>query len=100
MIPLRLDEEAEQELRAAHDWYEEQLPGLGAEFVGALDHAFARIQRRPRAFALEPGSAPKLGIRRLVLASFPFTVYFVILKSELRVLAIAHQRRKPGYWKS
>ena len=39
--------EAEDDLAAAFQWYEEQLPGLGAEFLDAAGVCFGRVQERP-----------------------------------------------------
>jgi hypothetical protein len=32
------------------------------------------------------------------LRRFPYSIVYLLLPEEIRVLAIAHQRRKPGYW--
>ena len=37
-------------------------------------------------------------VRRARVAGFPYSVAFVELEHELRVIAIAHDKRKPGYW--
>jgi toxin ParE1/3/4 len=42
------------------------------------------------------GSA--LIVRRHVLRHFPYTVFYEMLGSTVTVLAVAHQRRNPGYW--
>lgn len=38
-------------------------------------------------------------VRRYVLSHFPFTVHYEIQGSDTIVLAVAHQRRRPGYWR-
>jgi hypothetical protein len=45
-----------------------------------------------------PGVAEAVGARRVSLKRFPYTVVYVELDAELRVLAFAHMRRRPGYW--
>lgn len=51
------------------------------------------------------GEFPKLGstwrgrIRRLPLRRFPYSIVYYLRDSEVRILAIAHQRRKPGFWR-
>lgn len=45
MKKIRLDVEAADELAAAHDWYEEQVRGLGAELLIAIEAALKRVQR-------------------------------------------------------
>lgn len=51
------------------------------------------------------GEYPQLGtiwrgrIRRLPLRRFPYSIVYALSPSEVRILAIAHQRRRPGFWK-
>jgi hypothetical protein len=40
-----------------------------------------------------------LPVRRLAVRRFPYHVVYAEAAQELRVLAIAHDRRKPGYWR-
>lgn len=98
--PIRLDPEAEEELASAHARYEASVPGLGEELADAVGLLLIRIQEHPRAFPLTAGVSRTLGVRRAVLGRFPFSVIFLELPEEIRVLAIAHQRRRPGYWRS
>ena len=98
MKPVRLDLEAEEELSEAVRWYEKQRPGLGLELLAEVDDAITRSPEWHGAYQLVPYVAPKLGIRRILLVRFPFAVVFIELPEEWRVLAIAHQRRRPGYW--
>ncbi len=37
---LRISDRAVREIGEAYEWYEEQLHGLGAEFIDALDAQF------------------------------------------------------------
>ena len=38
-------------------------------------------------------------MKRLLMPRFPFSVVFVAAKEEVTVLALAHHRRKPSYWR-
>lgn len=40
--------EAEEEMAEAFDWYEDQVPGLGSDFILCLDAIFCAILRSPR----------------------------------------------------
>lgn len=99
MMAVRFEAEAEEELAAAHAWYEAQVGGLGEELLAAVDDVLLRIQRAPRSGGLVPRVAPGLRVRRVLVGRFPFAVVYVELVDELRVLAIAHQHRRPGYWR-
>lgn len=98
MKPVRLDDEAEQELAAAFAWYEARVGGLGDELLAVIDEQIAVIERVPKTFPLVRGGARRLGVRRALLRRFPFAVIFLELLEETRVLAISHHSRRPGYW--
>ena len=97
--PLRLDDEAAQEFEEATLWYEARRPNLGRDFVAAVREAFARIAESPRAWAFARDVPPHLGVRKCVLRRFPYSVVYVELDDEIRVLAIAHGSRQPGFWR-
>ena len=96
--PLRLDREAEEEIEAAWSWYEERRPGLGREFLLAVEEALRLLEDDPVSL-LVAGVSEQLGVRRVLVHRFPYSVVFVDLPKERRVLAIAHGRRKPGFWR-
>ena len=98
MKPIRLEPEAKQELAFAAAWYERQRQGLGQELLAEVDAVFTAIVRRPNQFPSYPRVAAELGVRRAAARRFPYSVAFIELASAIRVVAIAHERRRPGYW--
>lgn len=96
---VRFEDEADAEYRAAGRWYEERREGLGLEFFDAVDAALDQIVRLPHAGALATRLPADLPVRRAPVARFPYHVIYVEVKATIRVLAVAHDRRKPGYWK-
>lgn len=96
---LTLSTQARDELRAAMTWYEEKSPGLGRELLEAARDCFRLIREHPGVGSPVPGVAESVGARRVALKRFPYTVVYVELDAELRVLAFAHMRRRPGYWR-
>jgi hypothetical protein len=38
-------------------------------------------------------------VHRALLEKFPYAVVFLPLDAEVRILAIAHLHRRPGYWR-
>jgi hypothetical protein len=72
--PVRLDQEAEEEVGAAVAWYEAQRPGLGQDLLDALEEAKARLAEAPRAHPLVPGVSVQLGVRRCPVLSVPLLV--------------------------
>ena len=86
---------AATDLTAAHDWYEDQSAGLGAEFLRAVDAILAAVQRTPATFPAVRGRT-----RRALLRRFPYGVFFVEAGDEVVVLAVVHGRRHPRVWQS
>ena len=85
---------AEAELIQAAQFYEERLPGLGAEFLDAVDLSIESILRAPnRCKILEAD------VRRYVMRRFPYAILYRVLPDHLRVLAFKHHSRHPNYWR-
>jgi hypothetical protein len=83
---------ADDEVLDSARFYERRSKGLGWRFLRAVQEAEARIVRSPRAFPFLDDP-----IRKCVLAGFPFSLLFRIDDEGLFVVALAHQRRRPGY---
>ena len=99
--PVRVDPEAHDEIEAATAWYDVQTAQLtlGTELLDAVDSALSQISERPTSFALVPGVPERLGARQCTVGRFPFRLLFVELADQVRVIAFAHVRRRPGYWR-
>jgi plasmid stabilization system protein ParE len=79
--------------------YEVAADGLGADFIRAIDDALAVVITSPERWPLAPRVSPRHRVHRYLLKRFPFSiVYRLAGDDELEVLAVAHQRRRPGYW--
>jgi plasmid stabilization system protein ParE len=97
-VRVRLHPGAADDLAAAGDWYELQVPGLGLDLMEEVQRALDAIRERPATWPPWPGVAEETGVHRLLLARFPFAVAYVVEAEEVIVLAVAHVRRRPGYW--
>lgn len=97
MTRLRVSPEAEKELSEAAAWYERRRSGLGVELVALIDAAFEVIAAAPLSFPLWRSDRD---YRKMVLNRFPYLVFFRhdANDDEVLVLAVAHSRRRPGYW--
>lgn len=80
---------------AAVRWYEARRPGLGAEFYDAVVRTIDRVAELPEAGA----RFERLDTRRLLIAGFPYQVIYRMSANELRIIAIAHFKRRPGFWR-
>ncbi|MBI2892966.1 MAG: type II toxin-antitoxin system RelE/ParE family toxin [Deltaproteobacteria bacterium] len=99
MLTLRLHPGAEEDLAAAVDWYESQEPGLGAVLLAEVDEVIWRLRRTELAGVVVPGVPRGAPFRRVLLDRFPYAVVFTADEHVLSVLAVAHHKRSPGYWR-
>lgn len=88
---------ASEEFAAAVQWYEEQRPGLGAEFYDAVVDTADRIETHPE---IGTPASPDQRIRRVLVRRFPYQVVYRLLLDEIVIIAVAHLKRRPGYWKA
>ena len=86
--------EAAAEFAAASAYYEEEVPGLGDAFITELERVAELIKQHPFI-----GSPIDEIFRRVVLVRFPFSAIYCLEEEKLLIVAVAHQRRKPGYWR-
>jgi hypothetical protein len=91
--------EAELEAADAIRWYEQERPGLGAEFEAAIDVALSLLESDLVPSVPAAGAPGRRGVRRIVLRRFPFDVVFRLSASKALVVAFAHHSRRPGYWR-
>lgn len=95
---VRFEAEASVELEAAALWYDRQHAGLGAEFLAAVQATLAEIDQWPDAAPLVTGLPAELRVRGASVRRFPYRIAYLTIQDTIRVLAVAHTRRKPRYW--
>jgi plasmid stabilization system protein ParE len=98
MKPVVLSDEALDEMGEAAEWYENRRSGLGDRFLAEADLALAAIGSRPASFRRLATPSGDLVLRRAFLDGFPYAVVFQEMQDEVRILALAHVRRRPDYW--
>ena len=85
---------AQTELEEARDYYlEHATPSIAAAFVAEYEHGALRLLQYPQVGAL---AAPRQ--RTLPLRHFPYSIIYRVTADIITIQAIAHQRRRPGYW--
>ena len=79
---------------AADDWYLARSFDASGEFLSNVYEALETISTAPHRW-------PKYlhGTRRFVLHSFPFSVVYLDDPEQITIIAVAHSKRRPGYWK-
>jgi toxin ParE1/3/4 len=90
-----LRSEAQTDIREAARWYEDSEPGLGLQFVREVRVSLKRIADNPLMYPVI-----EQDVRRALLHKFPYSIYFVPEPDTVAVIAVLHQHRQPGYWKS
>lgn len=86
--------DADTEIIAATQWYDEQRAGLGSEFLDEFEAALARIRLAPETYGVLINR-----IRQHKLHRFPFAVVYRVESDRIFVLAVMHLHRDPDYWR-
>ena len=85
----------EADLEDAARWYEDERAGLAERFLADVGRTFDRIRERPFQFPTVRGD-----VRRSLLHTFPYAVYFRAQDEDVVVLAVLHLRRNPKVWRA
>jgi len=94
-LELIVRPEAENDLSQARRWYEQQLRGLGRDFLDEVAATFERIESNPEAYAKIRGR-----LRRALVRRFPFGVFYLLEREQIIILAVLRASRDPRLWKS
>lgn len=81
-------------MNEARDWYDSQSPGIGDQFIDALEKLIQRIATNPGQFPRVKGRQ-----RRALLHRYPYALFFFEAADGVHVFACAHTRRAPARWK-
>jgi len=94
VIPYSFHPEAEAEFAAAALFYESRIVGLGRSFSAEVQRIVSLIREYPDA-----GAPVRLPVRKTLVDRFPYAIVYRRDRESILVLAIAHQRQRPGYWR-
>ncbi len=95
MTKVTFHAQADAEITEAARYYETRAPGLGFLFLMELDDSVEQVVAMPAAFPLVSRE-----VRRKPLRRFPYSLLYVIEADRIRVVAAAHHKRRPDYWRS
>ena len=84
---------AEAELLEGISYYGAIRPELGTRFEQAVAQAVRSAVAHP-----ERGAPRFKNTRRRLVTGFPFGVINRVGESEVLIVAVAHQRKRPEYW--
>jgi len=95
MRRITFHEEADSEVYEAALYYEHRAPNLGLAFLDEIEKASQRILANPMAYQSVGDQ-----VRQAPVARFPYSVLYALEPDDrIRVIAVAHQKRRPGYWR-
>ena len=85
--------DAEAEITEVAQFYEASSPDLGVALTEEIRRSLEQIVKMPEAYQLVGKR-----VRRKSLWRFPYNLIYAIYPDRVRVLAFAHQKRRPFYW--
>ncbi|MDP9360218.1 MAG: type II toxin-antitoxin system RelE/ParE family toxin [Acidobacteriota bacterium] len=92
---LVVRDDARRELLEACDYYDDHRRGYGQLFAEAVEHELGLLMEFPSI-----GKSVGAAVHRRTLSDWPYSIYYRLRDEELIIIAVAHHRRRPGYWRS
>jgi plasmid stabilization system protein ParE len=96
--PYRYHPAAERELDEAIEHDEAELPGRGLRLEDQVARLVLRLRRFPVSAPIWPRLDSAHEVRRAKVRRHPFLVVYMVQSDQLIILAVAHTKKKPGYW--
>lgn len=90
---------AADEFVLALAWYDDQRAGLGDELSSEVRLVTVSLEEHADALPIAHDSPPSEDVRQARVHRFPYRLVFFVDGSFVRVVAVAHLRRRPGYWR-
>ena len=90
---LKFSSRVLREIGEAQEWYELQSPGLGEEFIAAMELQLKRLEQAPLLYAEVIPS-----VRRAFLPRFPYGLFYAVRGNLIHVLTVLHDARNPRRW--
>lgn len=94
MKPYRIEQGAEADFAEALEFYREESEALAGRLYDEIHRLIAEVCATPRLYRVV--AAP---VRRHFSETFPYAVLYVEKPDHVLILAIAHFKRRPGYWR-
>ena len=91
---LEFFEDAVAEAEADRAWYRKRSESAEAGFLRELDHAIQQVIDAPTQWPLYLA-----GTHRYVFPTYPYSLVYFVEHNVIRVVAVAHDKRRPGYWR-
>jgi plasmid stabilization system protein ParE len=85
---------AAADIEDAYEWYESQQPGLGEEFLAALNTIRHQITEHPEAFPVLHRNTR----RALIQRRFPYGIFYRLDEDTIIIVTCMHAKRDPRRW--
>ena len=94
-VRISFHPDATAELAASADWYAQRSPSAARDFCVALDIALSNIESDPERFVRIDARRRSCSVHK-----FPFQIVFRHDEDRVNIVAVAHAKRRPGYWRN
>src|SRR5688572_4240175 len=92
-LPVVFHRLFQHDLAAGFDWYQDQRPGLGDEFLRSVRDTLRIVELSPEMFVSVHGD-----VRRANISRFPFGVFYLVEPRRVVILRLLHTARDPNLW--
>lgn len=94
MTRVEFHPEALIELENIHRWCRKRSQLAARTFTKEVVQVIRRISESPQS-----GTQTRENERRYLFKRFPYSIVYRVVENEVFITAIAHQKRRPGYWR-
>lgn len=95
---IQFEPEALADIAGAARYYNRERPGLGSEFRHTVNRGILALRRFPNAGTPVEHITAALVIRQTRIQPFPYLAIYVVTDNDIRVVAVVHEKRLPGFW--
>lgn len=95
MPPIDFLSGARSDFDESFEWYAERSTQPAVRFAAAVDAALGRVAANPAQFASPDGVHRECPVKKL-----PFRIVYRLVDNRVLIVAIAHAKRRPGYWRN
>ena len=93
-VSIEFRPEAQADFDAAYNWYAERSIAVAFGSASEIDLAIETIVASPDRFV-----RTYAGCRSCRLKRYPFCIVYHQIANVIHVIAVAHAKRRPGFWR-
>lgn len=94
MLPINYLSGARRDFDESFDWYVARSTQTAVRFADSVDAALMKVAENPTRIDSLDGVHRECPLKR-----FPFRIVYRVIENHVLVVAIAHSKRNPGYWR-